>query len=195
MNEVDTRKKAEFIIICRRIMADPRKFWEQEPTDEEDVLSLYKRFGFLIIGIPFIFGVVGLTLSGKLSSTLLNSLVSGFMLSLCVSYIMSWIMHWLSPKFGGEKNLTGALKLNLYSQVPAVAMAIASLLGLGIISYILELVGSIWCIVITYLGVPKMLGIPREKLIPFILTTCAVMIAISSISGALMIALHLNLGL
>lgn len=186
MNEVDLGKKSEFLSICKRIVIDPRKFWEEEPTEEEDVLQLYKRFGFLILGIPMIFGVVGYTLSGKLSFTVFNSLVVGFTLSLCVSYVVSWIMHWLSPKFGGEKNLTGALKLNLYSQVPAATMAIASLLGMGVISSILQLLGGIWSIVITYLGVPKMLSIPREKLVPFILTIWAVMIALSFIFGAVM---------
>lgn len=185
MNEVNLSKRDEFLSICKRIITDPRKFWEDEPTGEEDVFHLYKRFGFLIVGMPIIFGLLGYALAGKLNSVVLNSSLVGFTLSVCVSYVMSWIMHWLSPKFGGARNLTGALKLNLYSQVPAAIMAIASLLGVGVIGYILQLVGGIWSIIITYLGVPKMLSVPRENLVPFILTTWAVMVILTMILGSI----------
>lgn len=179
MNEVKTDNRTDFLTICRGVMANPRKFWSEESREEEDVFVLYKRFGLLIICIPIFFGLLGHALADKLSSSVLKSSLIGLMISLCMSYAISWLMHWLSPKFGGEKNLTGALKVNLYSLVPQAFMSLTGLFGLGGVAFALQLIGGIWSIVITYLGVPKMLGIPKEQLLPFILTIWLVMAIIS----------------
>lgn len=170
MNEVNSGKKEELLSACRRLITDPRKFWEEESTEKEDVFELYKRVGFILIGAPFVIRL----LVEQISSQVLLTAAFGFALSLCLSYVVSLIMHWLSPIFGGQKNLTGALKLNLYSHVPSAIVAITTLFSLGALAMILKLVGVIWGLVITYMGVPKMLGIPKERLVPFILTTLLV---------------------
>lgn len=179
MNEVNLGKREELLSICKRIITDPRKFWEEESTEEEDVFQLYKRVGFILIGAPFVIRLLGIAVVDQISSQILLTAAVGFALALCLSYVTSWIMHWLSPRFGGQKNLTGALKLNLYSHVPSALVAITTLFGVGALAMILQLVGGIWGLVITYMGVPKMLGIPRERLVPFILTTWAVLMVLS----------------
>ena len=68
MNEVNLDKKEELLSICKRIITDPRRFWEEQSTEEEDVYQLYKRVGFILIGAPFVIRLLGIAFVDQISS-------------------------------------------------------------------------------------------------------------------------------
>ena len=183
-----TQKKFSFVEIWKIFTAvtfTPIAFWEGETVEEEDVLALYKRFGFFAFGLPIFIAGIHLLVSGKFELHHIRALVSSYLISLCVSYVMAWIMHDLSPRFGGRRDLTGALKLNLFSQSAPALASFLLLLPFGRFVGYLQVAAAAYSLYVLYLGIPKMLSIPKEKHTLYFALVLLIMMAIGIVMGTI----------
>lgn len=113
--------------------------------------------------------------------------ITSFVMALVGVLIVGVIVNALAPVFGGTKNQAAAHKLAVYAMTPAWLGGVFNLIPL---LAILGLVASAWSIYLLYLGLPAIMGNPKEKSMPYTVLTvvCALVIGLitSAITGSLM---------
>lgn len=181
---------------AKAIILTPKTEWTriagEEDTSTRDVTTGY--FVPLVLLGP-ICGTIGTMIYG--SSTLgfgpyaaiyrpslvgaLAGAAVAFVLTMVSFYLLTIIAHVLAPKFGATEGETRAFKLVAYSATPMLLVGILAiwppLAPLGILSF--------YGLYLLYTGAAPMLGLPKDKALPYtvVLVLCALVMNV--IVGAL----------
>jgi hypothetical protein len=159
----------------RNIVADPRGEWPLIATEPVLAMRLFVGYVALLAAIPAIAGFIGSSLIGvSVSIGRLHDPLEIGVLRAVISYLFSFVIVYLTalaidvmaPLFQTQRNLTGALKLAVYSFTPVwligIVLAVPGLRFLSILGlYALRL---IWT------GLPPLMGTPRPKILPYALS-------------------------
>lgn len=107
--------------------------------------------------------------------------VLGWVLSVATVYLNAWVVNALAPTFGSKQDFRSAFKLVVFACTAAWVggiLAIIPVLGmLGAIA------GGLYSIYLFYLGVPKLMATPPDKVVPYMLVCAVVLIVISMLVG------------
>lgn len=169
----------------KNILFTPKTEWDiisEEETTIGQVVSTYiiplaivsaaaSFIGYGFIGVRTFWGFkqVGMMWG-------MNHAVIFFVTSLIGVYVSAYIINMLAPSFGSEKNLGKASQLVAYSYTPALIGGIFNILPmLGTIGALLGLYG----IYLMYLGMPKLMNTPEDKVVVYILVSILIMIVVS----------------
>lgn len=167
------------------ILKSPKAEWpviEAEPTTTE---KLYKGYiaplaaipavasfiGVTIIGVPVLF--YGTVRTGVVPA--FTNMVVSYLLTLGAVYLAALVINKLAPTFESRPDEMQALKLTAYSYTPAwVAGVLMVIPALSPIAAILGL----YSIYLFYLGLPVLMKTPEAKVIPYMIVSAIVMIAL-----------------
>lgn len=167
---------------AKEILLTPGSFWPAIDAEEESPARLFTQYLMPLAAIPAVAGFVGMSLIGVGGfgvsiripiPTALVQMVLGYALSLALVYAMSLIADAMAPGFGGQRNRMKAMKLMVYSSTAAMAGGIFVLVPpLGV----LMLVAGIYSLYLLFRGVPTLMRVPTEKVLPYtaILSVCAI---------------------
>ena len=169
-----------FIERVKGILLRPKEEWQTIAGETTTIADLYKNYVILLAAIGPIASVIGMSIVGISMpfvgsfrmpvTTSIASAAVHYVLTLAGVYILALIIDALAPTFAGEKNLTQAFKVAVYSYTPGWVVGIFSIIPLLSVLGILGLYG----LYLLYLGLPVLMKCPQEKSLGY---TVAVIIA------------------
>jgi hypothetical protein len=170
------------------ICLKPRQEWDVIAGETSSTADLLKSYALPLVGIGAIAVFIGLSFVG-VSVGFLGQYrvpVGTGLAAAVIAFILSVVVNELAPKFGGEKNSAQALKVAVYSLTPAWAVAVLWILpSLGALVSIVGLYG----IYLLYLGLPRLMKAPQEKVATYtgVVVACGIGIHIVTrlVSGAI----------
>ena len=176
----------------KEILLTPKPAWSIIETEETNRATLYTQYIMILAAIQAVAGFIGMSLFGASAfgvsvripiMTGLVQMVLGYGMTLAMVFVMALIADALAPNFGGQKNPINALKLVAYSSTAAMVGGIFALIpALGV----LILLASLYSLYLLYLGVPTLMKVPQEKVLPYtvVLVVCA--IVVGAITGTVL---------
>ena len=190
--QFDAQTRKNLVQRVSDILLRPQPTWEQIDAEDGNPARIYLSYLIFLAAIPAIAGFIGTSLVGvggfgitlrvPIVAGLVNMVV-GYALSLAMVYVMAMIANALAPRYQGQQNMGGALKLIAYG-------ATAGMLG-GVFSIIpalsmLGVLGGLYSIYLIYLGVPVVMKVPKERATGYtvVLILCGVVAAL--VMGAVM---------
>jgi len=181
----------------KNIIVSPKTEWDiiqQEETTPANLLLSYVAILALIPAIAGIIGqsVVGITLLGTsfhvpIIWSIIGAVVQ-YILAFVGVYIVAFVADALAPSFGGQKNSIQAMKGVVFSYTP---MWIAGIFAIIPILGWLAILG-LYGFYLLYLGLPKLMNVPQERALGYVVVVIVVAIIVyfifGGIVGAIMVA-------
>ncbi|GAB3787442.1 Yip1 family protein [Dyella agri] len=174
----------------KAILSTPRTEWPVIATEPATTTSLYSGYIVIVAALPAIAHFIKGSLIGSsaFGMTVRNSigagitqLVLGYLLSLVLAYVMALIINALAPSFGGQKDMTQALKVVAYSWTATWVAGIAVIVPW--LGWLIALAGAIYGIYLLYLGLPHTMKCPEDKAGGYTAVSVVIAIVLSWIIG------------
>jgi hypothetical protein len=174
----------------KNILMEPNREWDAIKREDMSVADVYRRYLFATAAIPAFAHFVGLIVS--LYTTLpltqipigiskaVGVIVLYYALSLASVYVTALIINQLAPIFRALPNLSDAVKLAGFAWV--VVWVAGILLTVPILRQLLVL-ALFYAIHVLHLGLPKLMGVPHDKAIPFTVVVGVAMFLLFIITG------------
>lgn len=154
----------------KAILTSPRTEWPVAAAEPANVQGLYAGYIAIVAALPVIAGFIkgsligsgafGITVRTPVGMGIVGMLLH-YVLALVLVYVVALIVNALAPTFGGQKDMTQALKTVAY------AWTASWIAGIGVIvpwlGLLIVLVGGIYSIYLLYLGLPHTMKCPPEK--------------------------------
>jgi hypothetical protein len=174
----------------KAILATPKTEWPVIAAEPATVSGLYTGYIMIVAALPAIAGFIKGSLigSGAFGITVRMSIGGGitrmvlsYVLSLVLVYVMALIINALAPTFGGQKDMTQALKTVTY------AWTASWIAGIGVIlpwlGLLILIAGGIYGIYLLYLGLPHTMKCPQDKAGGYTAVSVIIAIVLSWILG------------
>ena len=162
-----------FISRVTEILFSPKQAWVAIREESTDVTTLYTQYIMILALIPAV-------------STFIAMSVIGYVAWLLMIYVLALLTDLLAPSFNAQKNPMNALKLIAYSSTPSLLGGLFVLVP--ILSSLLALAASLYSVYLLFQGIPVMMGVAREKALPY-----TAVLTIGSIVAAVLIGLASSL--
>ena len=173
--------RARLLARVKAILLNPRAEWEVIDAEPATVRGLYRNYvlilaaigplATLIGGVLFGYTVLNVTFRPDPLSAILGAALA-YAASLAGVYVIALVINGLAPTFGGQKNLTQAMKVSAYSWTAAWVVGIFALypplMLLGIL--------GLYSFYLLYLGLPRLMKSPPDKALGY--TAVAVVIGL-----------------
>ncbi|MHB1058447.1 MAG: Yip1 family protein [Rhodanobacter sp.] len=154
----------------KAILTTPRSEWPVIAAEPATASGLYTGYIMVVAALPAIAGFIkgsligsgafGITVRASIGGGI-TRMVLGYLLSLVVAYLMALIVNALASTFGGQKDMTQALKTVAY------AWTASWIAGIGVIvpwlGVLILIAGGIYGIYLLYLGLPHTMKCPQDK--------------------------------
>jgi Yip1 domain len=182
---------------AKNICLTPATEWPVIATEPATPGGLLGSYAAPLAAIGAIAGFIGGAIIGRTIpfvgtyrvpfGTALVVAIYMFGMALVGVFVLSLVIDALAPTFGGQKNSIQALKLAVYSYTPAW---IAGVLQISTLLGILGIFAALYGIYLLYLGLPTLMGSPKDKAIPYtaVVLICAIVLSvvISGLGGLLL---------
>ena len=186
----------DIVTRVKNILLSPTKEWEVIDGESATVNSLYFNYAVILALIPAVAGFIGsyfigmpslfgITVKVSFTSALVAAIMN-YALSLGGLYVLALIINALAPQFDAKPNLLQALKVSVYS---ATAAWVASILMIVPALSPLVLLGSIYSLVLYWLGLPKLMQAPEEKKVIYCVVVLVCAIVVNLLLGAIVAAI------
>lgn len=168
---------------AQAILLKPKEEWPRIKAEPSTPAGLFTSYAMVLAAVPAFFQFLGRVLIERLPvighwpvGTALGNAAVTYVLSLATVYLFALIVNELARSFGSAKNMTGALKLAVYSMTPGwVAGVLYIIPGL----WILGVLASFYGIYILYLGFDTpMMETPKDKVGSYFVTSVLVVIGL-----------------
>ena len=169
------------------ILLQPAQEWQTIATEQSDVTSLIRDYAAPLAAIPAVCGWIGGSLLGL--ATFHPAPVQGFS-NAVVSWLSSLIGCWiaaiiiekLAPSFGSRGTTAQALKMVVYA---STALWIAGVLYIFPPLAVFTIIAAVYALYLFYVGLPHVMQTPRDRVVPYMVVSAMVMIAIAVAFGIL----------
>ena len=171
---------------AKRIIVSPKTEWdviEGESTPTQQLLVGYVLPLSAVaaiasfIGSALFAGMIGGMFGARvgIGGALLGAVIAVIMAVVSV-FVIGFIVDALAPTFGGQKNMSQAIKLVAYSYTPGWVFGILAIIPF--LGWLAALVGGLYGIYVMYLGLPKLMKSPQEKSVPYLIVVivCAIVL-------------------
>jgi hypothetical protein len=189
MSVIDGGSMSNLIQRVQDILLRPKPTWDKIDTEPATVRGLYTGYVMILAALPPIAGVIGsLALAplfgnmgaASLSYVIVLALVQ-YGLALVGIYIFAMVVDALATSFDGTKNQIQAFKGVVYG---ATASWVGGALGfVPVLGWLVALAGGIYSLYLFYLGLPKLMKVPQEKAIGFVVVSVIVAVVIQVVVG------------
>ena len=129
------------------------------------------------IGVSLLMGGIFSALGARHSMTGgLAGLVIGIVMAIVGIFVLAFIVDALAPTFGGQKDMSQAVKVVAYSYTAAWVFGLLEVIP--VLGWIAALVGGLYGLYLLYLGLPKLMKSPPEKSVPYLVVVivCAIVL-------------------
>ena len=120
-----------------------------------------------------------------------------YILDVIAVYVVALVIGFLAPTFGSKNDKIKELKLSAFIFTPAFLVGVLNIIPfLGV----LEILGVLYGLYILYLGLPILMGTPKEKVVTYVvavvIATFVVYFVLDAIVGVVTAAaFHVGMGL
>lgn len=174
----------------KNMLLQPDQEWDAVQAENLTVKDIYTIYLVVVAAVPAVASFIGLAVVGVSSPFIgtvrasafsaLGQSVAQYVFSLAGVWVGAFIIDKLAPTFQSRPNLLNAVKLVAFASLPVWAAGILYLIPmLGA----LVLLVSLYAIYIFYVGLPKMMSTPSEKVIPYMIVSAVVMIVVYGVVG------------
>lgn len=154
---------------AKNILITPKTEWEvvaAETTPHMPVITGYVLplaavaalaafVGLVFVGTSFLGTTVRLGIGAGIAGLVMNVVMAVVMV-----FVLGFIIDALAPTFGGQKNLSQAIKVAAYAYTPVWLVGILAVIpALGL----LGIVAAIYAIYLLFLGLPRVMKAPQDK--------------------------------
>ncbi|MBI5687594.1 MAG: YIP1 family protein [Verrucomicrobia bacterium] len=181
------------LIVARikNILLEPNQEWDAIKREDLSVAQVYARYLFAAAAIPALAHFVGQIIS--VYSTLpiaqmplgiskaVGRVALYYALWLGSVYVTAFLINQLAPTFRSLPNMGDAVKLAGFSWL--VVWTVGILLVVPMLRQLLVL-ALFYAIYVLHLGLPKLMGTPHDKVIPFTVVLGVAMFLLFIITGA-----------
>jgi len=169
------------------------------PTTVRDIMINYVA---VLAAIPFVATLVGylwyyslylpLGFAGSFVAYAFVVAVLNYILGVAAVYVIGIVIRMLAPTFNSSVDQIKALKLAAFIYTPVFLISILNIIPL---LGILTILGVLYGLYILYLGLPVMLGTPKDRVVTYVvavvIATFVVYLIIGVIVGAVSTAIFL----
>jgi hypothetical protein len=174
---------AAIIARVQRLLLSPATEWDVIAGEAADVQKIYMSYTGPLIIAAAISGALGLLMIGFGIGITLQLFITQIVLGLISVYIVAFVINALAPTFGATPDMGQAFKLAAYSPTASwIGGLFAIIPALG---GIVALLGAVYSLYLFYVGLPKMMRPPQDKVIVYTLAVIGVMIVIYIVIGAI----------
>ena len=159
------------------ILLRPKETWRVIKSEEATIVGIYKSYALIMAVVPAVAQAIGLAVIGtsflgiryraSFGSAVGNAILS-YCASLAAIYFVALVVNSLAPRFASQKNLTSAFQLVAYSWTPLFVAG--PLLLIPALASLAKLV-SLYGLYLFYLGLPTLMGTPKESVTVYFLST------------------------
>jgi len=154
------------------------------------VLALIPLFATLI-GDLWYYGLISRIAGSYIGYAVVTAVLS-YILDIAAVYVIGFAIRALAGNFGSSNDQMKGLKLAAYAYTPAFLISALNIIPfLSVISF----VGVLYGLYILYLGLPIMVGTPKDKVVTYlvavVVVTLVVYFVIAAIIGAITAAAFL----
>ncbi len=176
---------------AKNIILNPSKEWEVIKTENISNSDLFTKYAMILAAIPAVCGFIGYSLfsvsyglfSYKISvGSSITWAILQYILNLGGVYVLALIIDALAPTFGCTKDLNAALKIVVFSYTPAWLIGVFNLFP---VLSIIVLLGSIYSLILLYMGLERVKSVPKDKMVGYFIVTIIVAIVVYFIIGAI----------
>ncbi len=178
----------------KAVLTRPGETWEVIAGETQPISDIYRNYIIPLAAIPpianfireviFGYSAFGVTYKPPFFTTLMSA-VTSYILSLVSLFLIGWIIDALAPSFGATQNRLQAFKVGAYGMTAAW---VAGILGLIPGLWGLAVIGGLYSIYLVYLGLPKLMKVPEDKTIPYMLVATLAAILLSWVAGKVVAA-------
>jgi hypothetical protein len=183
---------AKIITRLKNLVAEPAKEWDAIKNDPMTISDVFTTYLAVVAAVPVIAAFIGLSVVG-VSAPLIGTVrvpvarglagaAFGYLLSLGGVFLGALVVDKLALTFKSRPGMTNAVKLVGFSSLPVWAAGVVTILPM--LNPLVALAG-LYAIYVCYLGLPKLMETPENKVVPYVLVTVAVMIAINVVVALL----------
>jgi hypothetical protein len=150
-----------------------------------------------LLGDLWYYGLFGFRFAGYFAAYAFVHAILNYILAIIAVYVVAIVIRMLAPTFGSTANEVQSLKLAAYIFTPAFLIGVLDIIPpLGFLTFL----GTLYGLYILYLGIPIVIGTPKDKVIGYVIgvvvATIIIVVIIGVIVGIALAAVFLtSLGL
>ncbi len=176
----------------KNILLAPNTEWPAIAAEPSSIAQLYTSYVIPLAAFAALMRFLRLSIIGisiPFAGTIRTPIVSGlvgtivsFGFGLLGLYLFGLLVNALAPTFGGQRDLRQAVKVAAYTATP---VWIGSVLGLlPSLASLLQLAAAVYAIYLLYLGLPVLMGGPRDKAVGYTIALIVCTILVGLVLGA-----------
>jgi len=175
---------------AKSIIMQPAATWSAIAAEPATQASLLQNYAAPLAAIPAICGWIGMSIIG-ISVPFVGTIRTGIVRG-CIGAIVGWVLAlvgvWigafvvqkLAPTFQSRDDAVQAMKVVVYASTP---MWVAGVLRILPVLSPLLIIPALYAVYLFYLGLPPVMGTPRDKVIPYMVVSALVIIVVSIVMG------------
>jgi hypothetical protein len=172
------------------ILLRPKDEWQTISSEKTSVMDLYVGYLIPLAAIGPVASVIGQSIIGyssplvgtfrvSLQTSITGALVQ-FAMALVGAYVVALVIDALAPMFSGQKDLTQALKIAVYSGTPGYLVGIVALMpslsALGLL--------GLYSLYLLYFGLGALMKSPADKALPYTVSVVVAVIVLAFVLTA-----------
>lgn len=171
----------------KNILMSPQSEWPKIAGESATTQSIYTGYVMILAAI----GPLAVAIA-TLGAGIVIAIV-GYLIALVMTFVLAFIADALAPSFGGQKDLTGSLKLVAYS---STALWVAGIFRLiPYVGGIVGLIGLIYTFYLFYLGAPVLRKCSPEKAVGYTVVVAVCALVIGFVLASLLFSVILGGGM
>jgi len=184
----------DLVARVQAIALKPKEEWAKIKAETTTVQELFTSCAMILAAIPAVAQFIGYGLIGRrypfvglvrmgLGTSLLRAVFS-YVFSLVTVYVFALIIKALAPTFSSAPNQLNAMKLAVYSMIPAWVAGV-----LYIVPFLewLVILASLYGLYVLYLGfAAPMMDTPKEKVMGYLVVSIVVVIVLSVVMALIL---------
>jgi len=162
---------------------------KDSPATVRDIMINYVA---VLAAIPFVATLIGdlwyynmfipLRFTGSIALYAFVSAILFYILDVAAVYVIAIVIRMLAPTFNSTVDEIKSLKLAAYIYTPVFLIAILDIIPL---LGFLTILGVLYGLYILYLGLPLVLGTPKEKVVTYVVAVVIATFVVYLIIGAI----------
>ena len=187
----ETGSGASLVERAKRILIEPDAEWGRIDAEPMTIGSIFTRWILILAAIPPVAFLIGQLLFGGMTvlgitvrpsaSWLIANAITSYVFIVTGIFLYALLIDALAPTFNGTSNRVQALKASAFSMTPGL---LAGIFGLLPALAILGMLAGLYGLYLLYLGVPKLMKVPAEKVVPYIVTIVIAGLALVAVASA-----------
>ncbi|HEY0412302.1 MAG TPA: Yip1 family protein [Allosphingosinicella sp.] len=177
---------------ARRILLQPQAEWAVIDAEPAGVGEIFRKWVLVLAAIPALAGLIGSLAFGyrwfgivyrPTVAEAVGTAIVRYVGAVLGIFLLALLIDALAPQFGGTRSRVQAVKVAAYSATAALLAGIFNLIP-GLV--MLGIVG-LYSLYLLYLGLPRLMKVPEDKAVPYILVTVAAAILLAVVATALLL--------